>query len=129
MLVADRGQVRDIVVVHRVALLTELIQYCRDVDGIPGDNGVGDQIQARRLVRLSILLLPADLALVRKEEKLPKRMERLALIELAVELAPILLALEVAEDEDRLHEPAVLNVTVKELADLIKRATDQIAKK
>jgi len=99
--------VRDVLVTHRAPLAPELIYRRRHVQRVPGDDGVGEEVQASRLVRLGILLLPADLPLVGEEEELAKRMEGLALVELPVDPPAVLLALEVVKDEDRLLEPAV----------------------
>src|SRR5262249_58209754 len=45
---------------------------------------------------------------VGEEEELPQRVQRLPLVELAVDPAPELLALQISQDEDRLDQAAVL---------------------
>jgi hypothetical protein len=59
-------------------------------------------------VRLLLLLLPPDLAPVGEKQELPQRVQGLALVELGVDPAPELLALQVTQDEDGLHQAAVL---------------------
>ena len=56
--VGQRRQMRDILIVDRVALLSQLIQYYARVNRIPEDDHVGDQAERSKLI-----FLPFSIAL------------------------------------------------------------------
>ena len=108
MLIAGRGEPGDVLLVHRLALRPETFDHSGHVDRVPGHHRVGHQVQAPRLVPQFLLLLLPERALVGEEQELPQAVEGLALVELAEDPPPVILALEVTEDEDRLDQAAVL---------------------
>src|SRR5262249_13186571 len=61
-----------------------------------------------RLVPQLLLLLSPQHALVGEQQELPQAVHGLALVELAEDPPTVVPALQVAEDEDRLDQPAVL---------------------
>ena len=75
----------NIFVPHGIPFRPELLDRRRHVDRVPGDHGIGQQVQAPRLVRLLLLLLPPDRALVGEEQELPQGVQGLALVELGVD--------------------------------------------
>jgi hypothetical protein len=101
------GQMDKIILLDGIPLHGERIERCCQVDGVPGHDGVGHQVQTARLVQLVLFVLPADLAFIGEKEKPAEGMEGLALVELGVDAAPILLAFQVSQDEERLDQPAV----------------------
>jgi hypothetical protein len=83
------------------------VDRCRHVAGVPRDHRVGQQVRARRLVHLLLLLLRPDPAPVGEEPELLQRVQRLPLVELGVDAAPELRALQIPQDEDRLDQAAI----------------------
>ena len=80
---------RDVFVPHRIAFRPKLFNRRRHIHGIPGDDGIGEQIETPGLIGLFFFLLAPDRAFVGKEEELPQRMEGFAFIELRVDTPPI----------------------------------------
>jgi hypothetical protein len=66
------------------------------MDGVPEDDGVGDEVQALGLVGLFLEGAAADLALVGEEEEVAERVHRFAVVELGADPAPEGLVLQVA---------------------------------
>src|ERR1700724_2405207 len=91
-----------------MALGAEIFKCGGHVGGVPGDDGVGDQGEAARLVRLMLMLPTAHPALATEEEEAPQGVEALPPVELPADAPAVVLTLEVAQDEERLHQPPVL---------------------
>ena len=94
-------------VLNRMPVDAKPVDRCRHIDRVPRDHRVGQEVQAGRLVHLFFLLLPPDLAPVGKEQELSQGVQRFPLVELGVDPAPELLALQIPQDEDRLDQTAV----------------------
>jgi hypothetical protein len=92
---------------NRMPVDAKPVDRRRHVDCIPRDHRVGQEVQAGRLVHLLLLLLPPDLAPIGEEQELPQRVQRLPLVELGVDPASELPALQIPQDEDRLDQAAV----------------------
>lgn len=101
------GQVDDIFVPHRVAFRSQLVNRSRHIHRIPRDHGIGKQIQASSLIGLGLFLFATERATVGEEEKLPQGMERFTFVELGMDPSAVFLAFEIAQQEDRLDEPAL----------------------
>ena len=70
-----------------------------DVDGVPDDDGVGDEVQAERLVGLVLWSAVPDLGCVGEEDELTQSVEGFSLVELASDSAPVGFVFEVVEQE------------------------------
>ena len=77
-----------------------------DVDRVPADHSVGDQVEAERLIGLILGSPVADLGLVGEEDEPAEGVEGLAFAELALDTAPVGLVLEVGEQEPGLGGPS-----------------------
>lgn len=69
---AGRGEVGEVPSAQRVALFLEACQGLLVVDGVPDDDGVGDEVEAQGLVGLLLGLAFADVALVGEEQEAPQ---------------------------------------------------------
>ena len=77
------------------------------VDGVPSHYRVGHQIETTGLIGLVFGLMPPNVALIGKEEKLPECMQGLPLVELGVNAPSIIRALQIAQDEEGLHQATI----------------------
>jgi hypothetical protein len=98
----------DILLLHRPAFGSNLFDHGGHVDRVPCHHRVGRQVQAACLVPQLIFLLLPERALIGEEQELPQAVERLTLVNLTEDPPQVVLALELAEDEDRLDQAAVL---------------------
>ena len=69
VLVEGGRQVNEVVVADRVTLPAQLVDGRRHVDGVPGDHGVRDQVEAGGLVGLVVEMTPAQLPPWAKNKK------------------------------------------------------------
>jgi hypothetical protein len=96
-----------IVPLNGIPLCGARIQRGHHVDGVPGYHRVRHEVQTARLIQLLLGVLPSDLAFIGKKEKPAQGMEGLARVELGVNAAPVLLTLQVMEDEDGFDQASV----------------------
>jgi hypothetical protein len=84
----------------------ELFDDSMHGDGVPDNDGIGDTIEAKRLMGLLFRLFAPDLSLVSEEENASQGMQGLACVELAVDAASVLVTLQVPQDEEGCDESA-----------------------
>ncbi len=77
------------------------------VDRIPGHYCIGHKIETTGLIGLIFGLMPPNVALVGKEEKLPEGMQSLPLVELCVDAPSIVRVLQIVQDEEGLHQATI----------------------
>ena len=76
MAVAGRREMRQVASSQRVAFVLELLENLLVADRDPGYDGVGDEVQAQRLVGLLFELALADVALVGEGDEAPLELPR-----------------------------------------------------
>src|SRR5579859_5816267 len=96
-----------ITVCYRMPLRSQVRDRIHHIDRVPGYDGIDHQIETTGLVGLIFGLVPPNVALIGKEEKLPERMQGFPLIELRVDAPPIVRALQIAQDEEGLHQATI----------------------
>jgi hypothetical protein len=74
--VAGRREMRQVASSQRVAFVLELLENLLVADRDPGYVGVGDEVQAQRLVGLLFELALADVALVGEGDEAPLELPR-----------------------------------------------------
>jgi hypothetical protein len=98
----------DVLLKHQIAFPFELFNRGGHIHRVPYDHCISEQMQTARLICLLLFLFAANRALIGKEEKLPQGMQRFTFIELGVDASPLLLILQIAQNEDGLYHPAIL---------------------
>ncbi len=101
------GDVREHLVVDASASRAHRVDRESVVLGCPGHHGVGDQGQAPRLLGLGFEVAGADGALMGVEQVPLQRVQRLALVELPGDLAPVRRVGQVAGRVDRASQSSV----------------------
>ena len=96
MLVGDLG-----------SCLGEVLDGGFGVDGVPGDDGVGEEGDAFALEVLVFGTSPSQFPLVSEDELPAERVEGFAFVELAVDASAVLLVVEVAKQGDGFDDPPV----------------------
>ena len=84
-----------------MAFVPELLYNLIDVDGIPNDDRIDDQVQSANLMEQLLILLRAQLRLIGKEQVSAQTMQCLALIELSAHLASLQWIAIPAQDMNR----------------------------
>src|SRR2546421_10598951 len=97
----------EITVCYRMSLRSQVSDCISYVDGVPSHYGIGDQIETTGLIGLIFGLVPTDVALIGKEEKLPEGMQGLPLVELSVNAPSIIRALQIVKDEEGLYQATI----------------------
>src|SRR5713226_49121 len=97
----------EITVCYRMPLRSQVRNGIRHVDRVPGHYGIGHQIETTGLVGLIFGLVSPNVALIGKEEKLSECMQGFPFVQLCVDASAIVRTLQIAQDEERLHEAAV----------------------
>jgi hypothetical protein len=92
----------------RISLTAQSIQCGLHINRVPDNHRIRQQIQARRLVALSLLRFLRHHALPCKEEKFPQIMQFLAFVELGTNTLAQGVIVEVAKNEKRLDKPPIL---------------------
>jgi len=75
----------------------EVLLDAADVDGVPCNDGVGEQVQAQGLGVLFVLVAFADFAAVGVEDVLAQGMDCFAFVELAVDTSSVCVVVEVVQ--------------------------------
>lgn len=107
MLGHGRAKMGDVVVAHLEPGASEPLDCLAEEVGVEGRHAVHDQGEAQRLGGLIDELAVADMAVVGEQDGVPHALEVLPLVELAPDPLSELGALQVAQDEQGLDEPAV----------------------
>jgi hypothetical protein len=97
----------EITLLHRIALLLELLHRCRHIDGVLYDDRIGDQIEAAGLMGQFLAPSAAQLAPVGDEQVRTQVVECLAFIELSQDAASVLLVGIPPQDMEGSHEPSI----------------------
>ena len=114
MPISGRREVGDVLIGNRFSRGPEVLDRPRHVHRVSDDDRVGHQVEAADLNELVFVLALADLPRVGKEQEPPERMQGFAPVELPVNLPTENLIREVAQDEDRLDQAAVLLERLRE---------------
>jgi hypothetical protein len=88
----------DIGLVNLPAFTPQLLDRFPHIDRIPDHHRIRHQIQAGGLIELIVGMAFADLRFIGHEEKPAERVQRLALIQLPVDLTPELLTAQIAKN-------------------------------
>src|SRR2546421_12463225 len=97
----------EITVCYCVPLRSQVRNCIRHIDRVPGHYGIGHKIETTGLVGLILGLVSPNVALIGKEEKLSECMQGLPFVKLGVDASPIVRALQIAKDEEGLHEATI----------------------
>src|SRR3989442_16003372 len=97
----------EITVCYCMPFRSQVRNRIHHIDRVPGHYGIGHQIETTGLVGLIFGLVAPNVALIGKEEKLPERMQGFPLVELGVNAPSIIRALQIAKDEEGLHETTI----------------------
>ena len=105
----------------------QVCKRIRHVDGVPGHYCIGHKIETTGLVGLIFGLVPPNVTLIGKEEKLSECMQGLPFVQLCVDASSIVWVLQIAQDEERLHEATVFLQGAREgiLTRIRLHATDE----
>lgn len=115
MLVAVGGYTAGDVVGDRVADLGEMCEGGIDVDGVPADDGVGEQGKALGLEVLVVRSALGELPEVGEEDFAAKSVERFTFVELDENAPSVFPVVEVAHERDRLDDPSVFLDRLREI--------------
>lgn len=85
----------------------EVLLDVADVDGVPANHGVGEQVQAQRLGVLFVFVRLADLASIGVEDVLGQGVDGLAFVELAVDAPLVSVVVQVGQQRQSLCDPTV----------------------
>ena len=99
-------------ILGRCPVLVEVVDGVRDVDGVPRDDGVGDEGEAFALEVLIVGLRPSNFALVREEDHPAEGVERFAFVDLGLDAAAVLFVVEVAQYRDGFDDASVWHCCV-----------------
>lgn len=86
----------------------EVIEHGLPVHRMPDDDRMRDESETQRLGGLRFLLPAADDALVRHKEQVAEGVQGFALLELGIEPAPSVFTLQRAQENERLHQTAIV---------------------
>ena len=91
----------------RHAFRSQVRNRIHHIDRVPGHYGIGHEIETTSLIGLIFGLVSTNVSLIGKEEKLPECMQGLPLVELGVNAPSIIRALQIAQDEEGLHQATI----------------------
>ena len=94
------------------------------IDRVPGHYRIGHEIETTGLVGLIFGLVSPNVALISKEEKLSECMQGLPFVKLCVDASPIIRALQIAKDEEGLHQATIFLQGARERFDEDTPASD-----
>src|SRR5229473_5831745 len=117
----------EITVCYSMPLRSQVRNRISYVDGVPGHYGIGHKIETTGLVGLIFGLVSPNVALIGKEEKLSECMQGLPLVQLCVDASPIVRTLQIAKDEEGLHQATIFLQGAREsiLTRIRLHATDE----
>ena len=106
--VRQRGHAGQILVLDDMSIRPELIDDARDMDGVPDQDGIGEQAEAAGLVHHLLVVAGAEAAPVGEEQRLGEDVAEFAAVELQLDGVAQIFFLNVAQDVQRLHQPPEL---------------------
>ncbi len=106
MAMSQRGCLRQIRIVNLLARCSQLPNDVADGDGVPDQNGIGEQAQTAGLVHDFLVITGAKLTAIGEEQPASQFMPRFASIELQLHSPSNVLLVDIAKYEDRLDDPA-----------------------
>src|SRR6266516_1731523 len=90
------GQMHEITVCYYMPFRSQVRNGIHHIDRVPGYYRIGHKIETTGLIGLIFGLMPSNVALIGKEEKLSKGMQGLPLVELRVDTPSIVRVLQIA---------------------------------
>ena len=108
MFKAGWGDELEIGVIDDKAVLLDLVKGGLHIDGVPDNDGIGDEGQTGGLDQLLFEVMFTDVAFIGDEEKAAQGVERFPFVELALDAPAVVFITEIAQDKEGFDEATMV---------------------